>query len=190
MSQTLMLQRGEVALFGYASLLLKSSMERTLGRPYDRERYGCHLSGWRRTWNCFYPNQRYYYTGADGERVYPESILYLNISRAAATLNGLVYVVREEDLPSFDKREAVYDRVDVREQLTDLKVEGGPVLAYVGMPNYLLSCPVPARQAAIRRVYVALVEAGLAELGPEFTSEYRLTTDDPPEASIVDDQFE
>jgi hypothetical protein len=190
MPELLQLNPGEAVLFGYGSLLLQSSMERTFGRPYDRKPYVCHVEGWRRTWNSLYPNQRYYYLDGAGGKIYPENILYLNISRAAGMLNGLAYIIHDEDLPGFDKREAVYDRVDIREQLTDIEVRGGPAWAYTGKPPYLLTRQVSAREAAIRKGYIEIVEEGLKELGPAFTAEYRISTDPPPEANIVDDRME
>ena len=180
MAQQLRLKEGEAALFGYGSLLLKSSMERTLQRRYDRDRYTCHVRGWKRTWDSLYPNERYYYLDEAGEKVYPENILYLNISRSEGGLNGVLYVINDTDLAEFDKREAVYDRVDVRNQVTDIEVIGGAVWAYVGKPPYVLTVAASASEAAIRKTYIAIVENGLAELGPVFKTEYRLSTDPPP----------
>jgi hypothetical protein len=190
MPDLVQLDRGEAALFGYGSLLLKTSMERTLGRPYDRQRFVCHVKGWRRTWDSIYPNQRYYYLDGSGGKVYPKNILYLNISRSATTMNGVVYVISDSDLAGFDNREAVYDRVDIRGQVTGIEVKGGPVWAYAGKPEFLLTQPVSAAEAAIRRGYIDIVERGLSELGAAFTADYRASTDPAPEANIVDDRID
>lgn len=190
MAEVLRVNQGEAVLFGYGSLLLKSSMERTLGRPYEGTPGICHVRGWRRTWDSLYPNQRYYYLDMGGRTVHPKNILYLNITRAADTMNGLLYVIREEDLVGFDKREAVYDRLDIREQILDVEVSGGPAWAYVGKAPYLLTEHVSAREAAIRKGYIEIVESGLKELGVEFTAVYRSSTDAAPEENIVDDRME
>ena len=52
MPQTIELRDGHFGLFGYGSLLLKSSMERTLARSYDGDPIVCRVDGWRRTWNA------------------------------------------------------------------------------------------------------------------------------------------
>ena len=184
------LQAGEVALLGYGSLLLRSSMERTLGRPYERRRYPCHLSGWRRTWDSLYPNERFYFMNGEGDRTYPKNIVYLNVAPSAGTLNGLVYVIQKSDLEGYDKREAVYDRVDVQSDLIDLQVRNGPVWMYVGKPEHVLRRKAAREEAAIRRSYIDIVEAGLQELGPEFRAGYLQSTDTPPEENIVQDQLD
>lgn len=183
------LEAGEAGLFGYGSLLLKSSMERTLDRPYPGTPLPCRLRGWRRTWDSLYPNERFYYL-ADGARRVPKNILYLNITRAPGTLNGLLYVVREDDIPGFDRREAVYDRVDVRNDLVDVDVRGGPVWAYVGKAPFLLTSAAPVDEAAIRRTYIDIVESGLSNLGAAFREEYLESTDAPPPASIIEDRLD
>jgi cation transport regulator ChaC len=190
MQARLEVRPGEVGLFGYGSLLLLSSMERTLGRAYPGERRVCHLRGWRRTWDSIYPNQRYYFLDAGGERCYPKNILYLNATSGDDLLNGVVYTIPEDELAGFDKREAVYQRVDVRKDLTDLEVTSGPVWMYVGMPPYVLSGVASREEAAIRRTYVGIVEAGLDELGAEFRQGYHSSSDPVPEMNVVDDVME
>jgi cation transport regulator ChaC len=184
------LQPGQVGLFGYGSLLLLSSMERTLGRRYESERYACHVRGWRRSWDSIYPNKRYYFLREDGDRCYPRNILYLNVRRGDGLLSGVAYVISEDDLRGYDEREAVYDRVDITEALTDLEVTGGPVWMYVGKPEYVLTNAAPRDEAAIRRTYVEIVEAGLDEFGPEFRRDYERSSDPVPRDSVMDDILE
>jgi cation transport regulator ChaC len=87
------LDNGKVAIFGYGSLILLESMERTLGRKYTLSRYACHLRGWKRVWTSLYPNSTFYFLGPDGERSYPKNILYLNVCRSDVSINGVVYVI-------------------------------------------------------------------------------------------------
>src|SRR5438067_4914669 len=109
MSQAIELPHGQVGLFGYGSLLLKSSMERTLARAYEGVPIvGC-VEGWRRTWNAICPNDRYFYL-ADGQRHYPKNIVYLNVVPDGGSVNGLIYAIDEQDLPGFDRREFTYSR--------------------------------------------------------------------------------
>jgi hypothetical protein len=186
-----MVPPGMSGLFGYGSLLLRSSMERTLGRHYDGTPAVVTIRGWRRTWDSIYPNERFYFEQGSGARCYPANIIYLNIRRdPAATVNGLIYVVTDDDLRNFDQREAVYDRVRIDDDVVDGAVTGGPVYAYVGKPEFLLNPPVPATQAAIRRSYIAIVEEGLQELGPAFRREYEQSTEAVPSENVIDDRLE
>lgn len=178
--------KGEVGLFGYGSLLLLSSMERTLGRPYRRQRHPCHIKGWRRTWDSIYPNQRYYFMNANGNRCFPKNILYLNVTPAEDLLNGVVYVISSDDLADYDKREAVYSRIDIRDALSDADANG-PVWMYVGLPEYVLRRPAAREEAAVRRTYVGIVESGLHELGPAFREAYTSSSDPVPEPNVIDD---
>jgi gamma-glutamylcyclotransferase (GGCT)/AIG2-like uncharacterized protein YtfP len=188
MPQTIELKDGQIGMFGYGSLLLKSSMERTLARRYEGDPIACHVEGWRRTWNAITPNDRYFYQDGDG-RHYPASIIYLNVVPDRGSINGLVYAIDAQDLPGFDRREFTYSRVDVREQL-DVAVEGGPVWMYVGKPPFLFAGPASPRDAAVRRSYIRIVESGLSDLGQDFRIEYDASTDPPPLANIVEDLTE
>jgi len=185
---TIELTAGQIAMVGYGSLLLKRSMERTLGRPYKGDPTVCHVDGWRRAWNAITPNDRFFYL-EDGRKQYPPRIIYLNVVPDRGAINGLIYVIDEQDLPGFDRREFTYSRVDVREQL-DVAVAGGPVWMYVGKPEYLFAGPASPRDAAVRRSYLRIVESGLSDLGQEFRSGYERSTDPPPAGNIVDDLVE
>jgi hypothetical protein len=188
MPEKIELRSGQIGLFGYGSLLLKGSMERTLARAYQGDPVVCRVDGWRRTWNAITPNDRYFYL-EDGRKHYPTSIIYLNVVPAPGSINGLIYVIDAQDLPGFDRREFTYARVDVRDRL-DIRVEGGPVWMYVGKPPYLFAGPAPPRDAAVRRSYLRIVESGLSELGQEFRRGYEQSTDPPPLENIVDDLVE
>ncbi|HEY7169722.1 MAG TPA: gamma-glutamylcyclotransferase family protein [Vicinamibacterales bacterium] len=188
MPQTIELRDGHIGLFGYGSLLLKSSMERTLARPYEGAPIVGRVDGWRRTWNAITPNDRFFYL-EDGQKRFPASIIYLNVVPDPGSINGLIYVIDAEDLPGFDRREFTYSRVDVRGRL-DVAVEGGPVWMYVGKPPYLFVPPASQREAAVRRSYLRIVDSGLAELGRDFRIEYDRSTDPPPADNVVDDLTE
>jgi len=187
---TFALPSGMSGLFGYGSLLLRSSMERTLGRPYTGATIVATVNGWRRTWDSIYPNQRFYFEPGSGGRCYPAHIIYLNIRRdPASAVNGLIYLVGPDDLARFDEREAVYDRIRIDDDLRQPTVTG-PVYAYVGKAGCLLVEPAPPSQAAIRASYIAIVDEGLRDLGPTFREQYDRSTDAPPAGNIVEDRIE
>ena len=186
---TLTLGSGEVAMFGYGSLLCLSSFERTYGRPYLRERYVAVLPNWRRVWDSLYPNGTYYFERPAGELCYPENILYLNIRPASGcSVNGVLYVISKDDLQGFDDREDTYDRLDITSQILGLTVTGGPAYVYVGKRECVLTEFWPIERAAIRQTYLDIVEKGLTELGAEFRAAYERSTDEAPLSLIMADR--
>ena len=174
-------------MFGYGSLLSIRSMERTLGRPYDGPFIPCAVDGWRRTWDAAMPN-RTHYAEIDGSRMYPEAVLYLNVRREAGTmLNGTLFLVDETALAGFDKRESIYDRVDITPLLSGV-VAGGPAYMYACRPEYRVTNVKSPRQAAVRATYVQIVEEGLAALGDDFRLAYDRSSDPVPKHLIIQDR--
>jgi cation transport regulator ChaC len=180
---------GEHALFGYGSLLSIESLERTLGRKYTGPFAVTGLSGWRRTWDVAMPDRRFRYQESDGEWVVPDRTLYLNIRPVeGSSINGVVFVVRDEELEAYDKREWIYDRVAVNDQLEDLRVEGGMAWAYVAKPEYLLEPPDSPRLGAVRQTYLDFLADGHRRLGAEFERRYYASTDAVPRHLVIDDK--
>ena len=123
--------------------------------------------------------------------MYPENILYLNVTRSAgATLNGVVIVVTTEQLLALDAREWMYDRVAVTDGLQDVSVTGGYVYLYVSKPEFVVRGVESPRIAAVRATYLDIVETGLANLGSPFRAAYELSTDPVPEHLIIQDRYD
>jgi cation transport regulator ChaC len=178
---------GQTALVGYGSLLSLPSLERTLGRTYTDPFLTCMVRGWRRTWDAAMPN-RTFYEQRPGGVMTPETILYLNVRRDAQTnLPAVVFVVGPEELVAYDKRESIYDRVDVTDEL-DVRIEGGRAHIYVCRPEHCLSGVDSAEKGAVRATYLRIVENGLAQLGEEFRRGYLASTDVVPEHLVIDDR--
>lgn len=187
-SETVMLKNGESAIFGYGSLLLRRHMEYTLGRPYTSSFIACHLEGWHRTWDVVMPNQRFYHETPAGP-VFPKNIVYLNVShKAYSLLNGVLFVVRPEELEAFDRREWIYDRLAVAKDLRGVSVVGGEAYVYVGKPEFHIPAKPTPETAAVRRTYLNVVEEALCEWGQEFRQQYNLTTQAVPEELIIQDR--
>src|SRR5450631_4930363 len=72
---------GQVAMFGYGSLLLQRSMEQTLGRAYSHICVPCELVGWRRSFDIIMPNRSFYepIDGTEEVAFIPKHIVYLNV---------------------------------------------------------------------------------------------------------------
>ncbi len=186
----LSLAEGEVAMFGYGSLLLRSSIAKSLGRPYDGPLLQVELMGWTRRWNAAMTNRAFYAETPDGD-LWPERILYLNIQRQAdAFLNGVVMVVRESDLPSFDRRESIYDRVDVAAELRDVRVTGGkPVYAYAGQAAHCVAGYEPLPAMGLRQTYLDGVERALAEMPTDYRETFARTTEPVPSELVFADRL-
>jgi cation transport regulator ChaC len=174
-------------IFGYGSLMLKESMENTLGHAYRYSPLQCTLAGWRRRWSVMMPNDEYFEHREAGDFV-PKHVVYLNIEQAVgATVNGAVYVVDHDQLISFDRREWIYDRIRVTEEVRGLHIPEGEVYAYVGKPEWRVPANCLPEFAGIRRSYVAVIERALSVLGPQFRFAYEQSSDDaPPQLLFLD----
>jgi hypothetical protein len=181
---------GEAGILGYGSLLSKASLERTLRQEYRRPYVTCSLPDWRRTWDVRQPNRAFFCETADG-RMYPENILYLNVTRGAgATLNGVVIVVSTEQLLALDAREWMYNRVAVTGGLQGVRVTGGDVYLYASKPEFVVRGVESPRIAAVRATYLDIVETGLADLGASFRDAYERSTEPVPEHLVIQDRFD
>jgi cation transport regulator ChaC len=178
---------GQTALVGYGSLLSRPSLEQTLGRTYTGPFLQCSVRGWRRTWDAAMPNRKFYVEGPAG-RMTPEAILYLNVRRDPSTsISGVVFVVDQDELEAYDRRESIYDRVDVTAEM-DVKIDGGPAYMYVCRPEYCLSDVKSPERAAVRATYLRLVENGLSHLDEDFRRRYADSTDTAPAHLVIEDR--
>jgi len=178
----------EHAVFGYGSLLSMASLERTLKRSYRGPLVVCDLIGWTRAWNVFMPNSTYVFQNGRGSWISPERLLYLNIVPAPnKRVNGVLFVVTDDDLRAFDEREWIYERVAVNELLRGVTVMRGTAWAFVGRSEYLLDPPSDPREAAVRRTYLDIVDAAKDGLGSAFSAKYESSTEPVPGKLVVDD---
>lgn len=188
----LSLGAGEVAMLGYGSLLLRESIAKSLGRPYVGPLHAVELDGWTRRWNVAMANRAFFGVTADGSELWPECILYLNMVRAqaGAAINGVVMVVRQEDLPSFDRRESIYDRVDVAASVRGLTMPAGtPVYAYAGQPEHLVTAYTRLPEMGLRQSYLDGVQRALAQMPESYRERFAKTTEGVPQHLVFDDQL-
>jgi hypothetical protein len=146
---------GDAFVFAYGSLV-----DDARGVP-------CSLRGWRRGWGVAMDNRRtlpgYRYFVDDSGRpdVY---VAFLDIQPdAGARVDGVIFPA---DLAALDARERNYARVDVE---VDADV-GGPVWAYVGLPEARsrLAAGRGAGTAVVWEEYIARVREGFAALRVAF----------------------
>ena len=187
--ETLHLNEGESALFGYGSLISIESLQDTLGRLYEGPFVMGELKGWQRGWDVAMPNQRRFYTEDLTGRMYPENILYLNVwSKPDNNVNGVVFVVNAVDLAAFDQREWIYSREDITNQLRTPVVQGGRAYVYVGKNEYRLTNVLSPVKAAVRTSYLHILEKGLGDLGNEFRTMFENSSDPVPRHLVIADQ--
>lgn len=178
---------GQHALFAYGSLLSIASLERTLGRSYRGPFLICAIDGWRRRWNVAMPNEVFAYREKD-DWVTPKQIFYLNVEpRPDERVTGVLFVVNSDDLARFDKREWIYDRVDITTRLRGVSVTGGSAWVYCGKLEYVFEFPASRRLGAVRRTYLNILADGHKALGPEFVRAYNESTDPVPDSLVIDD---
>ena len=185
---SILLQNGESAIFGYGSLCLRESVERTLGHPYEGPFVSCVLAGWRRGWDVAMPNRTIYADEASG-RFVPESILYLNVRpHPGGRVNGVVLKVTAEELEAFDHREWIYDRARATGDLQGVSIEGGDAWVYVAKPEYVRRSVASPAEAAVRGTYLEIIEAALRHWGDEFRREWDHSSDPVPTHLVIHDR--
>jgi hypothetical protein len=91
-------------------------------------------------------------------------------------INGILYLIADEELLSLDKREHGYQRVDVTDRIEGFRFRGGRVCVYEGLPG------APVAASADKGAYVLVKEfrdsvTGACDLrGIEFREEFDKST--------------
>lgn len=183
------LKSDETALIAYGSLMDKDSLEMTLGHAYHGHFIDVELSGWKRSWNVGMPNEAFYIDTPSG-KIIPKNIAYLNIVPDGKTdMNAVLFVIKTSDLNHFNRREWIYDPVDLTPFIKGAKVEGGKVLGYIGKTKYLVSSTQHFPEVAIRRTYLDKVEKAIKQKGQAHFTSYQKTTSKIP-FTVIDDKVD
>jgi len=180
------LQPDEVAIIGYGSLMNRESMERSLGHPYSREPIDISLENWQRTWNVAMPNDAFYLSTPQG-KVFPKKVAYLNIQKAPGkSMNATLFVIKRNELDAFNRREWIYNPVDLAENLKGAKITGGPVIAYVGKEEYLVGPEIHFPEVGVRKSYFDTVENALAQKPQAYRDQFHSSTSRPSAQPFAD----
>jgi len=185
---TLDIPEGFVGIVAYGSLISLPSMEKTLGHKYDGPIHEVHLKGYERMWICVRPfnDPQAIAAGAekidvhflrDGECVPVIGAAELNIyPQKKGRINGILYLITDEELLSLDKREHGYRRVDATDRIEEFRFRGGKVYVYEGLPG------APVTSSADKGTYILIKEfrdlvTGACDLkGKEFRDEFDKST--------------
>lgn len=194
--ETFEIPEGYVGMFGYGSLMSKNFIETgLLGGNYEGPFLQARLRGYKRSWTFAWPSEipaatadGQYYKAAilsEGDTLYPQYLLYLNIrEQPGTTLNGVLYRVPEADLPIYDEWEPGYERFEVTGLIEGYDISGGPVYAYRALPDFEREPVGEPGRNVIERDYVKIIEEAFEYWGPAFEAEYRQSTE-PVDGAII-----
>jgi hypothetical protein len=179
---------GSSGMIAYGSLMSLQSMEQTLGHKYEGPRRQVHLNGYEREWTCVRPfndpeamaagrpkidaflmtgTERVPVTGAAELNIYPKD---------EGRINGILYLVTDEELASLDKRERGYRRVDVTDRVEEFDFRGGKVYVFEGRPSPANVSPPAQGTYILVKEFLDMVTGACDAIGKEFREEFDSST--------------
>jgi len=179
---------GSVGIITYGSLISLPSMEETLWHKYNGPIYEVHLEGYERLWTCVRPfnDPQAIAAGAkkidayflrDTERVPISGAAELNIyPEKKGRINGILYLITNEELLSLDKRERGYRRVDVTDKIEEFSFRGGRVYVYEGLPGSPLASFADKGTYILIKEFLDLVTGACDVRGKDFRDEFDKST--------------
>ena len=180
--------QGFAGIVAYGSLISLPSMEQTLGHKYNGPVHEIHLRGWERMWSSVRPFNDpqaiaggaprmdvYFLRGA--ERVPVIGAAELNIyPEKEGRINGILYLITEEELLSLDKREHGYQRVDVTDRIEEFRFRRGKVYVYEGLPRSPVAASADKGTHVLVKEFRDLVTGACDLRGKEFRDEFDKST--------------
>ncbi len=179
---------GSSGMIAYGSLMSLQSMEQTLGHKYEGPRRQVHLTGYEREWTCVRPfndpeaiaagrpkidaflmsgEERVPVTGAAELNIYP---------RAQGRINGILYLVTDEELARLDNREHGYRRADVTDKVEEFDFRGGKVFVYEGRSSAASVAPPAMGTYILIKEFLDMVTGACDGIGKEFREEFDSST--------------
>jgi hypothetical protein len=185
---TLEIPKGLTGIVAYGSLISLPSMEQTLGHKYEGPVREVHVKDYERSWACVRPFNSPQAAAAGGkkfegyllrgsERVPVLGTAALNLyPRKKGRVNGVLYLVTDEELHEFDQREWGYRRADVTDRIEEFRFRGGKVYVYEGLPG---SLPAPSEDKGtyvLIKEFLDLVTGACDARGKDFRDEFDKST--------------
>lgn len=183
-------------VFGYGSLVDPVDLGLYIGCVPTEEVdwFPSVLNGYERNWDVGMDNLHSrtddkFFVDADGSR-FDGVILSLGIAAAnAQRINGVVFRVDSRLLPSLDKRERRYNRIDVTAHVVTPSSYVGESTIYTYAPKAdavaRATKAIASRTAAVPRAYHDKVRAAFNQLGQAALCEYNTSTR-APNAPLAD----
>jgi cation transport regulator ChaC len=171
-----------LAIFGYGSLVSRTSAEQTLGREVPPP-VPALLDGWVRRWSLVRDNLRSEKTFSLHDGTLPAFFCGLTLEpRSGAPPNGGLVEVSEAELVRLDLRELRYDRVEVTDAV-EPATDFDRVFAYVAKPGH--HRPELPPGTVLAASYLREIERGFAALGTGELDRFHRTTGECP-APVVE----
>jgi hypothetical protein len=185
---TIDIPEGSAGIIAYGSLISLPSMEQTLGHKYNNPLYKVHLRGYERVWTCVRPfndpqaiaagvEKIDAYFLRDTERVPIIGTAELNIyPKKKGWINGILYLITDEELISIDKRERGYRRVDVTDRIEEFRFRGGKVYVYEGFPESPVAFSADKGAYILIKEFLDMVTGACDLRGKDFRDEFDKST--------------
>ena len=193
---TIEIKEGLVGMIGYGSLMSLQSMEQTLGHKYNDSVYQVHLADYIRGWTYFRPindpqvnsTEDFKYYGfflQNNDSVPFDGMVNLNIgTKKGSRMNCILYLITQEDLNKFDKREFGYQKVDVTDKIEEYNIKGGKVYVYEHVRDQQHESSFDGKSCILVKEYVDLITQACDSIGKDFRTEFDKSTN-PPTSQIV-----
>jgi hypothetical protein len=179
---------GCAGIIAYGSLISLASMEETLGHKYSGPLREVHLKGYERSWACVLPFNdpqaiaagarkidAYFRRGT--ERVHISGAAELNVHPGKkGRLNGILYLVSNQEMLGFDKRERGYRRADVTDKIEEFCFRGGRVYVYEGLPGSPPASAADTGTIILIKEFLDLVTGACDSRGKDFRAEFDKST--------------
>ncbi len=134
---TLEIPEGFTGILTYGSLISLQSMEKALGHRYEGPIYEVHLKGYERVWKGGRPWRSgpnkfiaHFLRGTERVPILGQAKLDLS-PQEKGRINGVLYLLNDEELLSIDEWERDYQRMDVTDEIEEFSFRGGKVYVYV-----------------------------------------------------------
>ena len=185
---TLEIPKGFAGIVAYGSLISLPSLEQTLGHKYEGPLHEVHLTGYERVWTCVRPfnSPQAAAAGAkkieayflrDTERVPVLGTAELNLyPKEKGRINGVLYLVTDEELRKSDQREWGYRRADVTDRIEEFRFRGGKVYVY---ESPLSPLPFPTAEKGtyvLIKEFFEMVTDACDARGKDFRADFDGTT--------------
>lgn len=187
---------GYVGMIGYGSLMSVKSMEQSLGHEYLDSIYQVHLKGFVRAWTSYslFDDPKvvnssspgfYGFIVQDNDSIPFDGIAQLNVeNKSGSLINCILYLVSEEDLIKFDKREYGYERIDVTDKIDEYNIIGNKVYVYQQPHGYYDKALIDKSRFVLVKEYVDMITKACDEIGEDFRQEFDRSTL-PPVTQII-----
>jgi hypothetical protein len=101
----------------------------------------------------------------------------LNIfSKKKGRINGILYLITNEELLGLDKRESGYRRADVTDRIEEFRFQGGKVYVYEGLPGFPPASSADKGTYILIKEFLDLVTGACDARGKDFRSEFDKST--------------